>query len=277
MYKLIACDLDETLLNPDKSICQKNIDAIAKAKKMGVKFVPATGRPFNSAYKTLKELSLYNEPEEYMISFNGGAITENYQDKLLHFEGITFDQAKDLFNAGIKYDVCIHIYTLDTVYVYRLNEDEVAYLDGRMEVKEFFEDSIDFLKNEPIVKCLYENTDRDYLESIAADLKEMTQNMDVSYSSNRYLEFNKEGVNKGAALLKLADLLGVDHKDTIAIGDNFNDLSMIKDAGLGVGVANTVEKMKPECDVITSRTCEEGAVAEVIEKYIFNPQNHENA
>lgn len=277
MYKLIACDLDETLLNPDKSICQKNIDAIAKAKKMGVKFVPATGRPFNSAYKTLKALSLYDEPGEYMISFNGGAITENYKDQLLHYEGITFDQAQKLFKAGLKYDVCIHIYTLDTVYVYRLNEDETAYLDGRMKVTEFFEDSIDFLKDQPIVKCLYENTNRDYLESIAADLKDLTQNMDVSYSSNRYLEFNKEGVNKGAALLKLAELLGIDQKETIAIGDNYNDLSMIKDAGLGVGVANTVEKMKPECDVITHRTCEEGAVAEVIEKYIFQEENIENA
>ena len=60
--------------------------------------------------------------------------------------------------------------------------------------------------------------------------------MDVSYSSNRYIEFNHKGVNKGAGLKKLADLLRIDIQDTIAIGDNYNDLSMIKDAGLGVGV-----------------------------------------
>ena len=68
--------------------------------------------------------------------------------------------------------------------------------------------------------------------------------MDVSYSSNRYIEFNHQGVNKGQGLKKLAELLHVDIKDTIAIGDNFNDLSMIKVAGLGVGVQNTVEEMK---------------------------------
>lgn len=60
--------------------------------------------------------------------------------------------------------------------------------------------------------------------------------MDVSYSSNRYIEFNHQGVNKGQGLKKLADILGVDIKETIVIGDNFNDLSMIKVAGLGVGV-----------------------------------------
>jgi hydroxymethylpyrimidine pyrophosphatase-like HAD family hydrolase len=95
--------------------------------------------------------------------------------------------------------------------------------------------------------------------------------MDVSYSSNRYIEFNRRGVNKGAGLLNLAMLLGIRQEETIAIGDNYNDLSMIRAAGLGVGVANTVPEMKNQCDVITRATHEDGAVAEVIETYILNP------
>ena len=67
------------------------------------------------------------------------------------------------------------------------------------------------------------------------DLKDITGDLDVSYSSNRYIEFNHQGVNKGQGLKKLADILGVDIKDTIAVGDNFNDLSMIKVAGLVLG------------------------------------------
>lgn len=93
--------------------------------------------------------------------------------------------------------------------------------------------------------------------------------MDVSYSSNRYIEFNHKGVNKGAGLKKLADLLHIDIQDTIAIGDNYNDLSMIKDAGLGVGVQNAAPGIKPDCDYITTATCEEGAVCEVIEKFVL--------
>ena len=105
--------------------------------------------------------------------------------------------------------------------------------------------------------------------SIEDDLKDITGDLDVSYSSNRYIEFNHQGVNKGQGLKKLADILGVDIKETIAVGDNFNDLSMIKVAGLGVGVQNTVEDMKKECDVITKATNNENAVAEVINKYIL--------
>ena len=87
------------------------------------------------------------------------------------------------------------------------------------------------------------------------------------------MEFNRKGVSKGKGLHKLADLLGVDIRDTIAIGDNYNDLSMIKQAGLGVGVANTVEAMKKECDYITKADCDHSAIAEVINRFIFNEGN----
>lgn len=116
---------------------------------------------------------------------------------------------------------------------------------------------------------LYVNTDYDYLNMIEQELSDITGNMDVSYSSNRFLEFNRKGVNKGEGLKRLAGMLGVDIKDTIAIGDNFNDLPMIKAAGLGVGVANSTEGIIQDCDVITEADCDHDAVAEVIEKYIL--------
>ena len=134
---------------------------------------------------------------------------------------------------------------------------------------EVFDQNLDFLKGQEIVKVLYTNTDFEYLQSIDRDLKDITYDMDVSYSSNRYIEFNHKGVNKGAGLKKLANLLHIDIQDTIAIGDNYNDLSMIKDAGLGVGVQNAAPGIKPDCDYITMATCEEGAVCEVIEKFVL--------
>ena len=241
MYKIVACDLDETLLSDDRTISKENIEAIQKAKELGVKFVPATGRGFNTVGGTLKDLGLYDLENEYVISYNGGAITENKGSKLLHFEGISFEKASELYKRGLDYDVCIHVYTKDMVYAYKYVQEEKDYLAGRMEVTEIFDDNIDFLKGQEI----------------------------VSYSSNRYIEFNHQGVNKGQGLKKLAELLHVDIKDTIAIGDNFNDLSMIKVAGLGVGVQNTVEEMKKECDIITKATNNRGAIAEVINKHIL--------
>lgn len=269
MYKLIACDLDETLIKPDRTIDSRDIEAIKKLKDLGVKFVLATGRGYNTVQGTLKELDLFDEANQYVISYNGGAITENKDNRLLHFEGISFEKAEELYKRGLKYDVVIHVYTRDAVYAYNLTEDEKRYVQNRQEMIEVFDQNLDFLKGQEIVKVLYTNTDFEYLQSIDRDLKDITYDMDVSYSSNRYIEFNHKGVNKGDGLKKLANLLHIDIQDTIAIGDNYNDLSMIKDAGLGVGVQNAAPGIKPDCDYITTATCEEGAVCEVIEKFVL--------
>ena len=77
MYKLIVCDLDETLLDSEKKICQKNIDAIKKAREMGVKFIPATGRGYTCIDYVLNTLDLYDLEGEYAISTNGAIVTEN--------------------------------------------------------------------------------------------------------------------------------------------------------------------------------------------------------
>ncbi len=274
MYKIIACDLDETLISRDRSISKENIEAIQRAKQAGVRFVPATGRGYNSVRNELKTLGLYDLENEYVISYNGGAITENKDERVLHFQGITFKEAQDLYIRGLSYDhICIHIYTPDQVWVRNFYPEEVEYLACRQPCTEIFGDDIEFLKEKEIVKAIYMNTDYDYLRKIQSQITDLTMDLDVSFSSNRYMEFNRKGVSKGKGLHKLAGLLGVDIRDTIAIGDNYNDLSMIKEAGLGVGVANTVEAMKKECDYITKADCDHSAIAEVINRFIFNEGN----
>ncbi len=269
MYKIIASDLDETLILSDGTVSPENRAAIKALRAHGIKFVPATGRPYKSAQGTLKELDLYDREGEYIISFNGGMITENRGNRILHCATMDFGDVEMLFQRGMAYDVCIHVYTTDTVYVWHMNQDERNYIAGRMEVVEFSENSLDFLRGHDMMKILYTNTDFAYLQKIERDLKDLTGNMDVSYSANRYIEFNPRGVNKGQGLMKLASHLGVDPAETMAIGDNLNDLSMIQAAGLGVGVANTLPSMKALCDQITERDCEHGAVAEAIQKYVL--------
>jgi hypothetical protein len=271
MFKLIACDLDETLLNRDGSICERNLNAIRKTQALGVKFVPATGRGYQSVRGILKDIGTFEKEDEYVISFNGGAITENKGEKLLHFEGISFELADELWRRSLKYDVSTHVYTKDKVYACRMSQEEYDFIRGRIQIEMVSDRDLSFLKGTDIVKVIYAKPDYAYLKQIEADYADIIDEMDVSYSSNRYIEFNRRGVNKGAGLLNLAMLLGIRQKETIAIGDNYNDLSMIRAAGLGVGVANTVPEMKNQCDVITRATHEDGAVAEVIETYILNP------
>lgn len=83
MYKLIVSDLDETLLGSDGKISQENIEAIKAASKKGVKFVPNTGRDFASVQVLLQKLGLYQEANEFVISYNGGAIVENQDNRVL--------------------------------------------------------------------------------------------------------------------------------------------------------------------------------------------------
>jgi hydroxymethylpyrimidine pyrophosphatase-like HAD family hydrolase len=106
--------------------------------------------------------------------------------------------------------------------------------------------------------------------SIEPEMKDITyEHCIVSYSSNRYMEFNSLGVDKGNGLIDLAKLLNIDIKDTIAVGDNYNDMAMLKVAGLSVAAGNAVEDVKKVCDYTTKADNNEGVVAELIEKFIL--------
>ena len=124
-YKLVAMDLDETLLNDDHVVPEENLKWIRKARKdYGVRFVAATGRGFCQIVPELKQLGIYDAKDEYTLSFNGGAITENKDNRMISWRGLSFDKMKEIFTFGLTKDVCIHVYTDTTLYVYNLSEDE---------------------------------------------------------------------------------------------------------------------------------------------------------
>ena len=105
MYKLIACDLDETLLNTDKEICARNIAAIKRAEReYGVRFVPATGRGYTCIDNVLHTLGVYDAEQEYTISNNGGVVTENKNYRKLSFHELPYEIAERLFAFGIEQD-----------------------------------------------------------------------------------------------------------------------------------------------------------------------------
>lgn len=271
MYKLIACDLDETLLTTDKEVSETNKEAIRKVEEAGIKFVIATGRGIEDVKTTSAAIDQDGREGEYVISFNGGAVTENKENEFLFTNPLTFEFADELYQIGQKYDVSIHVYTKEDLYIYNYKDAERAHLEPEIEVIETFEKDLDFLADEEIIKIIFMNEDHDYLEKIESDLSEILGDCDVSYSSNRYLEFNRKGANKGAALEYLAAHLGIAMSETLVIGDNFNDHSMFKVAGLSVGVENMREELREEVDYITEATNDEHAVAEVIDRFILSP------
>ncbi len=273
MYKLVASDLDETLLDDNHEIPQRVIDAVARARELGVRFVPATGRPYPSVNGVLKTLGLDGSPDDYVISFNGGCLTKNSGGEPLTKSSLSAQTAEAIFQAGREYGVCMHINTLDPVYLYNYIPEERAYIEGRMNIIETFEPTLDFLADAGhiVVKIVFMSFDLDYLHRIEKEMAAsgITEGLDVYYSGNRYLEFNAPGVNKGAGLANLACRLGLSMDEVIAVGDNSNDVSMLAAAGLGCAVANATDEAKDSADYICEATNNAGAVAEVIEKFVL--------
>lgn len=271
-YKLIACDLDETLLNDHKNIGEKTQKTIAKIRKLGIKFVPATGRGYRSVKRTLNQIGTWEQPNQYVISYNGSIIIENYHEKIIQKTLLSFDKIKQLFQIGLKFQVPMHIYTMDQVFVFRPDADEIDYLDrGGASYQIFEQPQINFLRDQPLVKMLYKDLNRSKLKQIYQCIPQNLLNETAAtFSSNRYLEFNEVGVNKGKGLLKLAKILKIKPKEIVAIGDNTNDLSMIKVAGLGIAVQNATPDVKHAATYITQADYKHDAVNEAIEKFILN-------
>ena len=122
MYKMILSDLDETLL-VNHHVPKMNQDAIHQMKD--VLFVPATGRSFPMIEDILKEIGTYQQSHQYSICFNGGLIVENKEAQILSFQGLSFEEAKLLFDWGEKYHVCVMIFTLDHCYLFRAEPSEI--------------------------------------------------------------------------------------------------------------------------------------------------------
>ena len=232
-YKLIFSDLDQTLII-DNHIPSFNLEAIKNAREKGVKFVITTGRNFDYMCHLLKELKIDDLKNEYTICNSGSTIYENKNKKLIYFKGIDDKMLNLIFEFGKKIpEIFILFDTFDGTFLFneqKFDKENMKYF--KYKVMKNLSD----IKNTKIIRIIYSKNDLEFLQNIEKKIKN-DKNFEnkVSYyiSSNRFLEFNAFGVNKGEALKWLSNYLNIDKKETIAIGDNYNDESMIKEAGLG--------------------------------------------
>ncbi len=271
-YKVFACDLDETLLGSDHLISQKNLTAIQKARETyGLRLVPCTGRGYLTTQRELKLLGLYDSEGEYVLSYNGGCLTENKNNKRLFFKSVRYETACKIADLAKDYDVGIQFYTIDMIYVYRLNEDERRRKEGQKAVfTEIFSLDISFLKEIPIAKVLLQKADMPYLKALKPLLLPIVgDDCEITFSSGRFMEITAAGIDKGFGLKLLSDLLSIPLSEMIAAGDNLNDIPMLEAAGLAVCPANAVEEVKAVCDYVAKADNDQDAIAEILEHYHF--------
>lgn len=266
MYKLIALDMDGTLLNEKKVISKENVKAIQKAVAKGVKVVLATGRPTKGIQSYLKELNLISE-DDYAIAYNG-AIVQNTKSGDIIFKALmSMDDLHFLYSLSKELNVNIHALTPDSCITTRVNKYSQleASVNGiPLEIVDF--DTIE--NNTAIVKTMF--VDEPEILQAAVDKlpKEIYDKYTVLRSEPYFLEFLNKKVNKGTGVEILAKKLGIKKEEIICIGDAGNDIHMIKYAGLGVAMGNAFPEVKKIADYIT-KTNEEHGVAHVINKFVL--------
>lgn len=274
MYKLVATDMDETFLDHDHQIPEANIRAMQRMKELGVLFVPSSGRWYSSIMDNFAHLDPALLEGSYVISYNGGFINRVGDPKPLTSCGIGRACAEELYALGRELGKCMHVNVADGhVFVCDAPEAEHTYLEKISGVTHFSSaehTDLSFLDSRDIVKLIFMDPDFEGLQQLGRELEPMAQRLgvEITFSSKRYLEFMPAGIDKGYGLKKLAEMLGIPMDQVIGVGDSANDLAMIKAAGLGVGVANVTDDVRPYCDIVLESTGDDGAFEELVEKYL---------
>ncbi|NMM65379.1 sugar-phosphatase [Clostridium sp. P21] len=269
MYKLLALDMDGTLLNKDKTISKENFDAIENAKKRGVKVVLATGRPLKGIEKYLNQLNLITE-EDYAVAFNGAVVQNTKTGEILSQTLMSMDDVKYLYDLSKKLNVNIHVSTPTSCITPKLNKytKHEADING-LDIELLDLDNLD--SNTTIIKVMFVDTDSILDNAVKQFSPEIYDKYTVVRSAPFFLEFINNKANKGVGVDILAKSLGIKREEVICMGDAGNDIHMIEYAGLGVAMGNAFPELKQIANYIT-KTNEENGVAHVINKFILDDE-----
>lgn len=266
-YKIIFTDLDDTLLNDNKEISDIDKLSILKAQEKGIKFVLASGRPTFAMKKLAKELQL-KKYGGYLLSFNGSIITECKSEKNIFEAQLTEEDLQLIYDFSKKFKTHILTYHENEI----ISETESEYIDVEKELTKMDHRIVSDFKKEvtyPAVKTML-LAEPQYLKEVEKELKKQYGNKyTIAISKPFFLEVTKKNVDKGTSLKKLTEYLNIPISESIAVGDSFNDLPMLKTAGLGVCVENSCDEIKNICGFIT-KSNNDGALSYLIEKFIFN-------
>jgi Cof subfamily protein (haloacid dehalogenase superfamily) len=283
--KLIAIDLDGTLLSEDGTISRENRNAIVEAQRQGYTVAISTGRSLHDTQHILKS----SELDCPIISGNGTIIF--HSGKMIHRKNLLGSIVADTVTMLKNNNFYFELYTNDGVCIQNTGRDQIinemrrvqaegdqSFLPewGNRQVEIQFEqhgiyyvedfNHIDFTEAD-IYKIFVFSFDRSKLAALRDSLK---GRVDISLTTSGWmkLEIAHPETSKGQALANLAEILDIPLKDTVAIGDNLNDLSMIQTAGIGIAMGNAEDEVKRQSTYVTRR-CEENGVAYAFKEFIL--------
>lgn len=242
-YKLLALDMDGTLLNDDHQVSEETTKWIRRAIKEGFHVCLSTGRAAMHALPYAVELGL----ETPMVTVNGSEVWKAPHQ--LHYRALMdVESIRQMHALAEEYGVWFWAYTTERLY----NRDQWT---DKLEDKEW-------------LKFGYNTTDREVLSSILMRLQDMG-GLQITNSSLENLEINPEGISKASGVAQVCELLDITMEQVIAVGDSLNDIAAIEAVGLGVAMGNAQEAVKEAADLVVASNNEDGIV-QVIREYMLD-------
>lgn len=263
--KLIAIDIDGTLLNEENILAQETIDAVTEARKQGIKVVLCTGRPLTGVKPYLKALNISGK-DEYAITFNGAQVQDadaNIIEKfdLDHQDFVELEKLSHELNTNFQIETTDFIYSTNRdISPYSVMESYLVNMPIKVRTPEEITEDIE------IVKAMLIADPDVVAKAIPAVPERFLDHLSMVRSEPVFIEFMNQKASKGAALSKLASRLGFTADNVMAIGDQGNDISMVTYAGLGVAMGNAADDLKAVANKET-KTNKENGVAYAIRNF----------
>ena len=265
--KLVAVDIDGTLVTNDRTITPEVFEAVQEAKAAGVKVVIATGRPIAGVKGLLEELKL-NEEGNYVVTFNGALVQDTASGEDILKDTLTYEDYLDIEYLSRKLGVHMHAITKEGIFTANRNIGHYTVHESQLVNMPIFYRTPEEMAGREIVKTMYIDEPEVLDAAIAKIPAEFFQRFTIVKSAPFYLEILQKTANKGTAILHLADKLGLNQDQTMAIGDQENDRAMLEVVGNPVVMENGTPELKKIAKYITKSNQESG-VAHALREWVL--------
>ena len=268
-YKLLILDIDGTLTNSQKEITPFTQKTLIDAQKKGMRIVLASGRPTYGIMPLAEKLEM-KKYHGYILAFNGGKIIDCDNNEVIYEQALPDDILPLLYQRAQEAGATLLSYNGPKILTENAEDQYVQYeaFLNKMEIQS----TNDFLRDlpKPADKCLAV-ANPDLLVWLEEELKkEIGERINIYRSEPFFLELVPKGIDKAASISRLLERINLERGEVIAMGDGYNDLSMIQYAGLGVAMANAQPPVKEEADVVTLQTNDEDGVAHFLLEELKN-------
>ncbi|ELX8380263.1 pyridoxal phosphatase [Providencia vermicola] len=270
-YRVIALDLDGTLLDPQKKILPESLAALNEARRQGVKVLIVTGRHHVAIHPFYQALNL----DTPAICCNGTYLYDYLGKKVLASDPMTLESATQMIERLRDTDIQHLMYVDDAMLYNAPTEGIKRTLSWAETLPEAQRPNIQFVENYADVMHDYQSIWKFAVSSENLDqLKEVVHGIETDFGLEcewswvDQVDIGRKGNSKGLRLKQWVESQGMTMDDVVAFGDNFNDLSMLTTAGLGVAMGNAVDEIKQQAKLVTRDNTQPG-IAEVIRKYVL--------